>query len=112
MRVQIAFFCIFAIISTTLAERSLAESQEVDREKDKKGTIYTLIKILWSIPPSFWISLSGSREFHPLSKSFETKKTLHNCLKNPNFLRGVFLEKLDFSYHFFSSEDLSISCES
>jgi hypothetical protein len=46
MRVQIAFFCIFAIISTTLAE-----SQEVDR--DKKGTIYTLIKIIWRIPPRF-----------------------------------------------------------
>jgi len=39
MRVQIAFFCLFAIISTTLAE-----SQEVDTERNKK--VFSLFSIV------------------------------------------------------------------
>jgi len=58
MRVQIAFFCIFAIISTTLAERSLAESQEVDREKDKK--VFSLFSIV-TFPNAGCASQDASR---------------------------------------------------
>ena len=84
MRVQIAFFCLFAIISTTLAE-----SQEVDTERNKKGTIYFFFLkrvyfYFFTIQNSYFVtSKSIFKAFDWVLKNLPFQNTnLTNTIKN------------------------------